>query len=198
MKSSQLEKIKKKGVKILDSSTTFIDNSVKIGAGTVIFPLTQIYGKTRIGKNCKITSSVLKDCVIGNNVTIGPFSHIRPGTVIEDDVEIGNFVEIVRSKVETGAKVKHFSYLGDATVGKKVNVGAGTITANFDGKNKWETQIGEETFVGVDTSIVAPVKIGKRVKTGAGAVILEDLPDDATAVGVPAKVIKVKGKRITS
>lgn len=196
MKSSQLEKIKKKGVKILDSSTAFIDNSVKIGAGTVIFPLTQIYGKTRIGKNCKIISSVLKDCVIGNNVTIGPFSHIRPGTVIEDDVEVGNFGEIVRSRVERGAKVKHFSYLGDATVGKKVNIGAGTVTANFDGRRKSKTYIGDESFVGVDTSFVAPVKVGKRVKTGAGSVVLENLPDDATAVGIPAKIIKIKGKKV--
>lgn len=196
MKSSQLEKIKKTGVKILDDATVFIDNSVKIGTGTIIFPLTQIYGKTVIGKNCTIISSVLKDCVVGDNVTIGPFSHIRSGTVIEDDVEVGNFGEIVRSRIERGAKVKHFSYLGDATVGKKVNIGAGTITANFDGKNKWKTEVGEETFVGVDTSFVAPVKVGKRVKIGAGAVILEDLPDDATAVGVPARIIKIKGKKV--
>lgn len=197
MQQQNFDKFKKKGIKILDENSIFIDNTVNIGSGTVIFPFTQIYGKTKIGKNCKIISSILEDCTVGDNVTIGPFSHIRAQSVIEDGVEIGNFVEIVRSKIGAQSKVKHFSYCGDATVGKKVNIGAGTITANYDGKAKWKTVISDESLIGVDTSFVAPVKIGKRVKTGAGAVVISNLPDDSTAVGVPAKVIKISGKRVS-
>lgn len=196
MRQPKFREFKSIGIKILDENSVYIANTVKIGSGTVIFPFTQIFGKTRIGKNCKIISSVLEDCQIGDNVTIGPFSHIRAGTIIEDDVEIGNFAEIVRSKIGAQSKVKHFSYLGDATVGGKVNIGAGTITANFDGKKKSKTQIGDNSFIGVDTSFVAPVRVGSRVKTGAGAVVLENLPNDSTAVGVPARVIKIVGKRV--
>lgn len=187
---------KRKIVQILDPKTTFIDKGVKIGLGTVIFPFTQILGKTVIGKNCKIISSVLEDCTVGDNVTIGPFSHIRVQTVIEDNVEVGNFAEIVRTKIGKGTKVKHFSYLGDAEIGKAVNIGAGAITANFDGVAKWKTQIGDEVLVGVDTSFVAPVKVGGGVKTGAGSVVLKDLPNNVTAVGVPARVIKIKGRKV--
>ena len=183
--------------KIIDPKTTFIDEMVRIDAGTVIYPFTQILGRTKIGKNCKILASILEDCIIGNNVSIGPFSHIRAQSVIEDGAEIGNFVEIVRSKIGAQSKAKHFSYLGDVTVGKKVNIGAGTITANFDGKNKWKTEIGDQSLIGVDTSFVAPVKIGKRVKTGAGAVVISNLPNDSTAVGIPAKVIKISSKRVS-
>lgn len=186
-----------KTFKIIDPKTTYIDNGVKIGSGTVIYPFTQIFGKTVIGKNCRIISSVLEDCVIGDNVSIGPFSHIRAGSVIEAGAEIGNFAEIVRSKIGKGSKVKHFSYLGDTLIGEKVNIGAGTITANFDGVKKLKTQIGDNSFIGVDTSFVAPVKVGRRVRTGAGAVVIKNLPDDSTAVGVPARVIKIKGKRVS-
>lgn len=184
------------GVKIYDSKTTFIEKGVIIGKGTLIYPFTQILGKTKIGANCKIIASFLEDCVVGDDVTIGPFSHIRKGSIVENGCEVGNFAEIVRSRIGKGTKVKHFSYLGDATVGQKVNIGAGTVTANFDGVNKWPTQIGDESQIGANTSFVAPVKLGKRVKTGAGAVILEDLPDDVTAVGVPARVVKIAGKRV--
>jgi bifunctional UDP-N-acetylglucosamine pyrophosphorylase/glucosamine-1-phosphate N-acetyltransferase len=172
-------------VTVLDPATTFISPEAKIGRDTVIYPFTFIE----------------KDVVIGKRCSIGPFCRLRPGTAIGDGAEIGNFVEIVRSKIGSKSKAKHLTYLGDTVVGKGANVGCGTITANYDGKRKSKTVIGDKAFVGSGTILVAPVKIGNGAATGAGSVVLKNknIPAGAVVVGVPARILdkskKAKGKR---
>lgn len=175
-----LEEFMLDGISIEDPATTFISDGVKIGSGTVVKPFTVIEGDVVIGKNC----------------VIGPFAHFRPGTRIGNQVEIGNFTEISRSKIGDKSFMKHFSFLGDAVAGCEVNIGAGVVTANYDGKDKHQTRLGDGAFIGSDSILVAPVKIGKRAVTGAGCVVAKDktVPDDHVMVGVPGKVI---GKRKT-
>ena len=181
------------GVTIVDPATTFIDAGVTIGQDTVIEPFTVLKGDTHIGADCRIGPHVyIEDARLGDRSDCGPFAKLRPGTVVEDDVHIGSFAELVRSRIRRGAKVPHVSYLGDTDLGEGANVGAGTITANFDGTNKNRTEIGEGAFVGVDTMLVAPVKLGRGARTGAGSVVTKDVPDGATAVGVPARVVRRK------
>lgn len=181
------------GVTITDPASTFIDGTVRIGQDTVIEPFTHVKGTTVIGESCRIGPHVhIEDARIGDRSDCGPFVKIRPGTVVEQDVHIGSFAELVRTSVGRGSKVPHVSYLGDTSVGEDANVGAGTITANFNGEVKNKTQIGDGAFVGVDTMLVAPVKLGKGARTGAGSVVTKDVPDGATAVGVPARVIRKK------
>jgi bifunctional UDP-N-acetylglucosamine pyrophosphorylase/glucosamine-1-phosphate N-acetyltransferase len=160
---------------------------------TVIEPFTVLKGHTAIGAECRIGPHVyIEDARIGDRSDCGPFVKVRPGTEIADDVHIGSFAELVRTKVGRGSRVPHVSYLGDTDLGEDANIGAGTITANFDGTKKNRTQIGDGAFVGVDTMLVAPVKLGKGSRTGAGSVVTKDVPDGATAVGVPARVIRRK------
>ncbi|MDD4879528.1 MAG: NTP transferase domain-containing protein [Candidatus Omnitrophica bacterium] len=172
-------------VTVLDPATTFISPEAKIGRDTVIYPFTFIE----------------KDVVIGKHCSIGPFCRLRPGTTIGDGAEIGNFVEVVRSKVGSKSKAKHLTYLGDTVVGKGANVGCGTITANYDGKKKSRTVIGDKVFIGSGTILVAPVKVGNGAVTGAGSVVLKNknIPARAVVVGVPARILekskKAKGKR---
>lgn len=175
-----IDKLTKGSVTVLDPATTFISPDAKIGKDTAILPFVVIENNVRIGRRC----------------LIGPFCRLRPGTVLGDGVEIGNFVELVRTRVKSGTKAKHLTYLGDAVVGKDVNVGCGTITANYDGKGKYRTTIDDEVFVGSGTILVAPVKIGRGAVTGAGAVVLKrkNVPPKAVAVGVPAKILS-KSKR---
>ena len=160
---------------IVDPLTTYIRSDVKIGQDTIIRPCTFIENNVRIGKKC----------------LIGPCARFRPGTRIANNVEIGNFTEVNASKLGSGVFMKHFSYLGDATVGKNANIGAGVVTANFDGKKKNFTKIGDHAFVGSDSILVAPISIGKKAVTGAGSVVTrnKNVPDYAVAVGVPAKII---------
>jgi len=180
LNEQELERHSKAGVTILDPSQTVIAKGVRIGRDTVVHPFTWIERGVVIGRKCEI----------------GPFAKIRAGSKIEDEVVIGSFVEIVRSKVGAKTFVKHLSYLGDAQIGKKVNVGAGTITANFDGRKKNKTVIQDGVFLGCDTVLVAPVTIGKGAKTGAGAVVLarHSVPAGKTAVGIPAKVTRKNKK----
>ncbi len=181
------------GVTITDPDTTFIDATVTIGQDTTIEPFSIIRGNTEIGQECRIGPHVyIEDAKIGDRSDCGPFAKLRPGTQIAEDVHIGSFAELVRSKVGRGSAVPHVSYLGDTDLGEDANIGAGTITANYDGKNKNRTVIGDGAFVGVDTMLVAPVKLGKGSRTGAGSVVTRDVPDGATAVGVPARVIRKK------
>ncbi len=188
-----LEKCMLGGVTIVDPATTFIDASVTIGEDTVIEPFTVLKGETHIGAECHIGPHVhIEDARIGDRSDCGPFAKLRPGTEIAEDVHIGSFTELVRTKVARGSKVPHVSYLGDTDLGADANIGAGTITANFDGTNKNRTEIGDGAFVGVDTMLVAPVKLGKGSRTGAGSVVTKDIPDGATAVGVPARVVRRK------
>ena len=198
------------GVTIVDPATTYIDDQVEIGADTVILPNTHLVGNTRIGSDCQIgpnsyvVASVIGDrvCVVqsmieesrvADDVHIGPFSHLRPGAQVGSHVHIGNFAEIKNSTLGAGSHMGHFSYLGDATVGKGVNLGAGTITCNFDGVKKNRTVIGDHAFIGSDTLLVAPVTVGDRARTGAGAVVTRDVPEDTLAVGLPARVIRRLG-----
>jgi len=181
------------GVTITDPASTFIDSAVEIGQDTVIEPFTVIKGSSVIGAQCRIGPHVhIEDARIGDRSDCGPFAKLRPGTEIGEDVHVGSFAELVRTKVGRGSKVPHVSYLGDTTVGEDVNIGAGTITANFSGEAKSRTEIGDGAFVGVDTMLVAPVKLGKGSRTGAGSVVTKDVPDGATAVGVPARVVRRK------
>lgn len=181
------------GVTITDPASTFIDGAVRIGQDTVIEPFTHIKGQTVIGDACRIGPHVhIEDARIGDRSDCGPFVKIRPGTVVDQDVHIGSFAELVRTTVGRGSKVPHVSYLGDTSIGEDANIGAGTITANFNGEIKNKTQIEDGAFVGVDTMLVAPVKLGKGSRTGAGSVVTKDVPEGATAVGVPARVIRRK------
>lgn len=174
LKKQIIRKHQLNGVTVLEPENTYIEADVQIGRDTVIYPSTYIEKDVKIGKMCQI----------------GPFCKIRSKSTIKDAANIGSFVEIVRSKVGSKTNIKHLSYIGDAEVGKGVNVGAGTITANYDGSNKHKTKIGNDVFIGSDTVLIAPVKVNSRAKTGAGSVITSgnDIPAGKTAVGVPAKV----------
>jgi bifunctional UDP-N-acetylglucosamine pyrophosphorylase/glucosamine-1-phosphate N-acetyltransferase len=170
------EDLMQKGVSIVDPGSTFIGYGTKIGQDTTIYPFTVIERDVKIGKRC----------------FIGPFAHLREETIIEDDVVAGNFLETVRAKISSKTLAKHFCYLGDSRIGSQVNIGAGTVTANFDGIKKNITVIKDRAFIGSDTVLVAPVKVGKAAKTGAGAVVLKNVGDKSTVVGAPAKPIKTK------
>jgi bifunctional UDP-N-acetylglucosamine pyrophosphorylase/glucosamine-1-phosphate N-acetyltransferase len=202
-----------RGVTLLDPDTTYIDVGVKIGADTTIGPNTTIEGETSIGKDCRIGPSVqIKDARIGagatirfavieeatlaRNVTVGPFARIRPGTKLADNVIVGSYVEVKNSDIGTDSKVPHLSYVGDATVGKRTNVGAANVTANWDGYRKHRTEIGDDVRTGSDTIMVAPVSIGDGAVTGAGSVISKDVPAGSLAVErTEQRVIKGYRKR---
>ena len=188
-----LDGLMRGGVTIVDPASTFVDATVEIGQDTVIEPFTVLKGKTHIGIDCRIGPHVyIEDARLGDRSDCGPFAKLRPGTEVAEDVHIGSFAELVRSRVGRGSRVPHVSYLGDTDLGADANIGAGTITANFDGQNKNRTEIGDGAFVGVDTMLVAPVKLGKGARTGAGSVVTKDIPEGATAVGVPARVVRRK------
>lgn len=195
------------GVILIDPATTYIDDEVKIGKDTVIYPNVTIQKNTEIGENCEILSgtriidskilnnvrienSVIEESIIENGVTIGPFAHLRPKSYLKENVHIGNFVETKKSTLEKGVKAGHLTYLGDAHVGEKTNIGAGTITCNYDGKNKFKTEIGENVFIGSDTMLVAPVNVGANALVGAGSVITKDVPNNSLAVSRSKQIIK--------
>ncbi len=170
------EKLMLSGVGIIDPGSTFINYGVKVGADTTIYPFTVIENDVTIGKYC----------------SVGPFVHLREGTCIENDCLVGNFLEIVRSRLSAKTLVKHFSYLGDARIGRNVNIGAGTVIANFDGKDKQLTVVGDNAFVGSDSVLVAPVEVGRNARTGAGSVVVKNVANGTTVVGVPARLLKKK------
>ncbi len=170
------------GVGIVDPRATVIDVDVEIGADTVIEPFTTIRGASRIGRDCTIRHSYLVDCVLEDGVSVGPFGYLRPGTVLRAGSKVGTFVEVKNSDIGAGVKVPHLSYLGDADVGEGSNLGAATITANYDGRAKHRTTVGRGVRTGVDTTMVAPVSIGDGAVTGAGSVITEDVPPGALGI----------------
>ena len=141
-----------------------------------------------VGDECSVEASVIEGATLEDQVKVGPFSHLRTGAYLERGVECGNFAEVKNSRLGAGSKQHHFSYLGDARLGQKVNVGAGTITCNYDGVRKHPTEIGDGAFIGSDTMLIAPVRVGAGAKTGAGSVVTHDVPDGAVAYGVPARV----------
>ncbi len=196
------------GVTILDPATTYIDAEVRIDIDTVILPDTMITGKTQIGSgcrigpgttidqstignNCMIRNSVLEETTLEEGVSIGPFSHCRPGAYLARNVRMGNFGEVKNSYIGSETDMHHFSYIGDATVGEHVNIGAGTITCNYDGERKNHTHIGAKAFIGSDTMLVAPVTVGEHAVTGAGSVVKKDVPPGAIVAGVPARILRM-------
>jgi bifunctional UDP-N-acetylglucosamine pyrophosphorylase / glucosamine-1-phosphate N-acetyltransferase len=170
------------GVTIVDPASTVIDVGVEIGQDTTIEPFTTIRGTTRIGAGCTIRHSYIVDSVLEDGVSVGPFGYLRPGTVLREGSKVGTFVEVKNSDIGPGAKVPHLSYLGDADVGEKTNLGAATITANYDGRAKHRTTVGAGVRTGVDTTLVAPVSLGDGAVTGAGSVITEDVPPGALGI----------------
>jgi bifunctional UDP-N-acetylglucosamine pyrophosphorylase / glucosamine-1-phosphate N-acetyltransferase len=187
--------------------TIVVDEDVTVGVDTVILPQTHLLGRTIIGSGCVIgpgatikdarlgdrvivRSSTVEDSVIADDSDIGPYAHLRGGSEIGQRVHIGNFAELKNARLATGVKVGHFSYLGDTSVADDANIGAGTVTANFDGTDKHRTEIGARAFIGSDTILRAPVRVGHDARTGAGSVVTRDVPDGATVVGVPARVVR--------
>ena len=170
------------GVTIVDPASTVIDVGVEIGQDTTIEPFTTIRGTTRVGAGCTIRHSYIVDSVLEDGVSVGPFGYLRPGTVLREGSKVGTFVEVKNSDIGPGAKVPHLSYLGDADVGARSNLGAATITANYDGRAKHRTTVGAGVRTGVDTTLVAPVSLGDGAVTGAGSVITEDVAPGALGI----------------
>ncbi|MDF3014917.1 MAG: UDP-N-acetylglucosamine pyrophosphorylase [Thermomicrobiales bacterium] len=194
------------GVTMRLPETIVIDEDVRVGADTVILPNTQLSGATVIGSGCVIgpsavivnsrlgdrvivRSSTVENSAIADDADVGPYSHVRAGSEIGPRAHVGNFAEIKNARLALGVKVGHFSYIGDAAVGEETNIGAGTVTANFDGARKHRTDIGARAFIGSDTILRAPISIGDDARTGAGSVVTKDVPDGATVVGVPARLM---------
>lgn len=208
LRHETLERLMAGGVTIVDPDSTYIDDTVEIGRDTILHPQVIIEGNSRIGRNCEVNSwshlanveigdecRILNSCVIvdskltaGNSV--GPFAHLRMHAELAEDAVVGNFVEIKKSRLGRKTKSMHLTYLGDATIGERVNIGAATVTCNFDGKQKHQTIIEDDVKIGSDTMLVAPVRVGRGSASGAGSVITKDVPPDSLVVGVPAKVIK--------
>lgn len=196
------------GVTFIDPSHAYISPEAQIGRDTIIHPNVTIEGKTVIGEGCviragaRITSSrlgdnvtvkdhsVIVDSQVESNCSVGPFAHLRMNALLEEKATVGNFVEVKKSRLKRGAKAMHLTYLGDATIGERTNIGAGTVTCNYDGVNKHETIIEDDVKIGSDTMLVAPVRVGARSKTGAGSVVTRDVPTDSLVAGVPAEVKK--------
>ena len=206
LRDNILTELMLEGVTIEDRKATYIDWGVKIGKDSIIKPNTHILSNSqigvnsiigpnsmvvssKIGDNCNISSSSVNDSIVCNNVEIGPFSNVRNNSYLDDGVHLGTSAEVNRSRLGKGTKSSHFSYIGDALIGKQVNIGAGTVTCNYDGKNKNKTIIGDGAFIGSDTMLIAPVKIGDKSSTGAGSVVIDDVDDGSRVVGVPAKSI---------
>jgi bifunctional UDP-N-acetylglucosamine pyrophosphorylase/glucosamine-1-phosphate N-acetyltransferase len=168
---------------------SILEGKTKVGGGTRVGPYSILRDST-VGANCRVEASFLEGATLEDEVTIGPFSHLRPGAYLERGVGMGNFGEVKNARLGAGTKMHHFSYVGDASVGKRVNIGAGAITLNYDGVRKHRTEIGDDAFIGSDTLLRAPVKVGKNAATGAGAVVTRDVPDDHIGIGMPARMRK--------
>ena len=195
------------GVSMTHPASAYIEAGVRIGRDTVILPNTHIQGDTeigegnvigpntiiresKIGNRCKISASVVEGAVTEDDVDIGPFARLRKGAHLKSHVHMGNFGEVKDSTLHEGVKMGHFSYIGNAIIGANTNIGAGTITANYDGEKKNKTEIGEDAFIGSDTMLVAPLKLGDGARTGAGAVVTKNVPEDTLVVGMPARAIR--------
>ena len=184
------------GVTLVAPDTIFLSVNTKIGKNVVINPYVVIGSNVKIGNNVEILSFThIEGAKIENNVKVGPFSRIRPGAVLSKRSRIGNFVEVKNSKVGIGTKINHLSYVGDATIGKSTNIGAGTITCNYDGKRKYRTNIRDEVFIGSNSSLVAPVTIGKKSVVGAGSVITKNVREKSLALTRSKQVEKKNYKK---
>ncbi len=196
------------GVTIIDPENTYIDAEVIIARDTIIYPFCYLEGKTIIGENtvinphCRLqnaeiasnvnilSNSIIRDSSVGENTNVGPFAYLRPGSKVADNCKIGDFVELKKTEVKSGAKVPHLCYAGDAEIGERTNIGAGTIFANYDGEKKHKTKIGKDVFIGSDSILIAPLKIGNNAKTAAGSVVTKDIEKNKTVMGVPARIYK--------
>jgi bifunctional UDP-N-acetylglucosamine pyrophosphorylase/glucosamine-1-phosphate N-acetyltransferase len=196
------------GVTFIDPSHAYISPEAEIGCDSIIYPDVMIEGKSVIGESCVVRSgaritnsrlgdnvtvkdhSIIVDSEIASNCSIGPFAHLRMNAALEEKAAVGNFVEVKKSRLKRGAKAMHLTYLGDATIGERTNIGAGTVTCNYDGVRKHETVIEDDVKIGSDTMLVAPVRVGSRSVTGAGSVVIKDVPPDSLVAGVPAEVKK--------
>jgi bifunctional UDP-N-acetylglucosamine pyrophosphorylase/glucosamine-1-phosphate N-acetyltransferase len=195
----------RQGVTMDDPSTAWIEPTVQLASDVILEPNVVLRGETRVGegtrigtgsqlldtivgRDCRIWASVLESSEVEDDVVIGPFAHLRPGSSIGHGSKLGNYAEVKNSRLGPGVQQHHFSYLGDADVGERANIGAGTVTANYDGRRKQRTRIGAGAFIGVDTMLVAPVEVGEGSRTGAGAVVTRNVPDGMLAVGVPARI----------
>lgn len=193
------------GVTLVDPATTYIDADVTVGADTTLLPGVHLLGESsvgsgcrigpnavlrdmRVGDRCEIGGSTLEESSLGDDVSVGPYSHVRPGSTIEPGVHLGNYAEVKASRIGARTQIGHFSYIGDADVGCDVNIGAGTITANYDGVDKHRTRIGDGAFIGSDSMLIAPVEVGARARTAAGSVVTHDVPEGALVVGAPARI----------
>ena len=182
----------KMGVTIKSPETVFLSQDTKFGKNVIINPYVVIGEKTKIGSNVEILSFThIENATLESNVNVGPLSRIRPGTILSKGSRVGNFVEIKKSKIGKNSKINHLSYIGDANVGKNVNVGAGTITCNYDGKRKNKTRIMDEAFIGSNTALIAPIKIGKKAIIGAGSAITNNVKNKSLAL-TRAKQIEIK------
>jgi bifunctional UDP-N-acetylglucosamine pyrophosphorylase / glucosamine-1-phosphate N-acetyltransferase len=208
LRHETLDRLMAEGVTIIDPESTYIDDTVEIGRDTIIHPQVIIEGNSRIGRACEINSwshlsnveigdecRVLNSCVIVDSKlkarnSVGPFAHLRMHAELAEEAVIGNFVEVKKSQLGRKTKSMHLTYLGDATIGERVNIGAATVTCNYDGKQKHQTIIEDDVKIGSDTMLVAPVRVGRGSVSGAGSVITKDVPPDSLVVGMPAKVIK--------
>jgi bifunctional UDP-N-acetylglucosamine pyrophosphorylase/glucosamine-1-phosphate N-acetyltransferase len=203
------------GVTLVDPNTTFVDESVVVESDAVIHPQSYLRGGTKIaaravigpgaeiidssiGSGTRVWWSVVEGATVGARVTIGPYCRLRPGAVLDDDVALGSFGEVKNSRLGSGTQMHHFSYVGDAQVGKNVNIGAGAVTCNFDGVDKHQTVIGDGSFIGSDTMLVAPVELGDGALTGAGSVVTRSVPAGGRVAGVPARAIPGRAKREAS
>ena len=213
LRSKACERLMVEGVTIVDPKTTYIDPTVAVGRDAIVLPFTLLEGKTAVGEGAEIgpqvrivdseigeratvTYAVVRESVVGPEASVGPFASLRPGSKLGRGAEVGTFVETKNTVLGDHSDAHHLAYLGDAEIGSGVNIGAGTITCNWDGQRKHRTVIGDDAYISSDTMLVAPVRLGNRSATGAGAVVREDVPDDALAVGVPARVIEGKGNRM--
>jgi len=202
-----LERLMLDGVTVVDPGSTYVEADVGVGCDTVLYPMTFLLGKTKIGEQCVIGPMTrIENCTVGNrvriissdcvgatiedDVSVGPFARLREGTVLKSNVKIGNFVEVKNSKIGSRSKAQHLTYLGDATVGEDVNIGAGTITCNFDGKRKNPTFIEDEAFIGSNSCLIAPVRIGRGAFVAAGSVITEDVPEWSLAIARSRQTVK--------
>ncbi|EGA88196.1 bifunctional N-acetylglucosamine-1-phosphate uridyltransferase / glucosamine-1-phosphate N-acetyltransferase [Planococcus donghaensis MPA1U2] len=199
MRKRIAEKHMRAGVSIIDPATAYISAQAEIGADTIIHPNVTIAGDTKIGEDCVISSnsqivnsvigdrttirsSEVYDSSIGTDTAVGPFAHVRPESALGNDVKIGNFVEVKKAEIGNDSKISHLSYIGDATVGTGVNIGCGTITVNYDGKNKFQTVIEDDTFIGCNSNLIAPVTVGKGSYVAAGSTISKNVPEDSLAI----------------
>ena len=202
-----IKKLQEAGVLFINPESCYVEETVKIGKGTVVEQNVMLQGSTQIGENCVIgmgsklvdtkigdgcdfLSVVSVDAKIGNNVLAGPFSYIRPGTVVADDVKVGDFVEVKNAVIDEGTKIAHLTYVGDSDVGKNVNFGCGTVTVNYDGKKKYRCKIGDDCFIGCNTNIVAPVEIKAGAYTAAGSTITHEVPEKNLAIARARQINK--------